>query len=52
LNKVIFGLENERLELTAHVYNMDTYAGGMIEAGLFLSGKDPGLYALTDVFRS
>ena len=50
--KVIFGLENERLELAAHVYNMDTYAEGMIEAGLFLSGKGPGLYSLSEVFRS
>lgn len=48
--KVIFGYENERMELSAHVYNMDTYANGMIEAGMFLKGKGPGLYTMKDVF--
>ena len=49
--KVIFGLEDERMELSAHVYNMNTYANGMIEAGLFLKGKAPGLYDLNEVFN-
>lgn len=49
--KVIFGFENERLELAAHVYNMDTYADGMIEAGLFLVRKKPGLYSLKEAFN-
>lgn len=48
--KVIFGYENERMEISAHVYNMDTYAKGMIEAGVFLNEKDPGLYAMQHVF--
>ena len=48
--KVIFGYDNERMEISAHVYNMDTYAKGMIEAGVFLRGKSPGLYTVQDVF--
>jgi 4-hydroxy-tetrahydrodipicolinate reductase len=48
--KVIFGHENERMELSAHVYNMDTYANGMIDAGLFLLGKRPGLYSMKEIF--
>ena len=42
--KVIFGFEDERMEISAHVYNMNTYADGMIEAALALRGKKPGLY--------
>jgi len=49
--KVLFGYENERMELSAHVYNMKTYADGMIEAGLFLKGKQPGLYRVKEVFN-
>lgn len=49
--KVIFGFEDERMELSAHVYNMNTYAKGMIEAGLFLNGKRPGLYRLEEVIK-
>ncbi len=48
--KVIFGYENERLELSAHVYNMNTYANGMMDAGSFLVGKRPGLYSLKEIF--
>jgi len=29
---------------------MDTYASEMIEEGVFLIGKSPGLYTLQDVF--
>ncbi len=49
--KAVFGLEDERMELSAHVYNMNTYARGMIEAGLFLKGKNPGFYDLKEVFN-
>ncbi len=49
--KVIFGYENERMELSAHVYNMGTYASGMIEAGIFLKNKKSGLYSLKDAFN-
>jgi 4-hydroxy-tetrahydrodipicolinate reductase len=49
--KVIFGYRNERMELSAHVYNMNTYANGMIDASLFLVGKKPGLYSLKELFN-
>lgn len=49
--KVIFGFEDERMELSAHTYNMNTYADGMVQAGLYLKGKPPGLYSLKDVFK-
>ena len=46
----VFGLEDERMELSAHVYNMNTYAKGMIDAGLYLKGKGSGFYDLKAVF--
>jgi 4-hydroxy-tetrahydrodipicolinate reductase len=45
-HKVIFGFENEKLELTIDGYNMLPYAKGMIEAAMFLYGKKPGLYTI------
>ena len=48
--KVIFGLENEKLELSASVYNMETYARGMVDAGRYLKDKGPGWYDLKSVF--
>ena len=45
-HKVIFGLENERLELSMDGYNMFPYAAGMIEAALFLYDKEPGIYTI------
>ena len=49
--KAVFGLEDERMELSAHVYSMNTYAKGMIEAGLFLNGKGPGFYNFKEAFN-
>lgn len=49
--KVILGFEDERMELSAHIYNMNTFADGMIEASLFLKGKTPSLYNLKEVFN-
>ena len=48
--KAVFGLDDERMELSAHVYNSDTYARGMIDAGMYLTGKGPGVYDLNGVF--
>ena len=50
--KVIFGFEDEKMELSAHVYNMNTYADGIIDAALHLEGKDPGLYDFKDVLAA
>lgn len=43
-HQVIFGFENERLELTHHAYNMNPFAEGMIESAIFISDKGPGYY--------
>ena len=45
-HKVIFGFENEKLELTLDGYNMLPYAEGMIEAAWFLYDKKPGIYTI------
>lgn len=45
-HRVIFGFENEKLELTLDAYNMIPYASGMIEAAVFINGKKPGLYTI------
>jgi 4-hydroxy-tetrahydrodipicolinate reductase len=49
-HQVIFGFQNERLELTHHAYNMDAFADGMIAAALFISDKDSGCYDLEEAF--
>ena len=48
--RVMFGLENENMTLSARVHNMETYAGGMIDAARFLLGKPPGLYTIREAF--
>ena len=45
-HKVIFGFENEKLELIIDGYNMLPYAEGMIDAAWFLYDKKPGLYTI------
>lgn len=50
-HKVIFGFENERLELTHHAYNMNTFSEGMIESAIFINNKDPGCYDLNQVLK-
>lgn len=45
-HRVIFGFENEKLELSLDGYNMIPYAGGMIEAAVFIHDKKPGLYTI------
>jgi 4-hydroxy-tetrahydrodipicolinate reductase len=45
-HKVIFGFANQRLELRHQVYNRNAFAGGLIEAALFLSNKTCGYYTL------
>jgi 4-hydroxy-tetrahydrodipicolinate reductase len=48
-HRVIFGFPNERLELAHYVYDADSFAGGLIEGVLFISGRDSGFYTLEDV---
>lgn len=49
-HRVIFGFQNERLELMHQVYNADAFADGLIRGALFISGKDSGCYGLEEVF--
>lgn len=46
--RVMFGLENESMTLSARVHNMETYARGMVDAARFLHGKPPGLYTIRE----
>jgi len=49
-HSVIFGFENERLELSFDGYNMFPFAAGIIEAAVFIHDKNPGLYTIEQVF--
>ena len=49
-HRVIFGFQNERLELAHYAYNTDAFADGLIQGALFVSGRDKGFYTLEDVF--
>lgn len=51
-HRVIFGFQNERLELTHHAYSADAFADGLIEAAIFVSDRKAGHYGLEDVFDS
>ena len=51
-HQIIFGFENERLELVHHVYNMDAFAEGMLAAALFIAGRPRGCYRLEQVFAA
>jgi 4-hydroxy-tetrahydrodipicolinate reductase len=51
-HKVIFGFENEKLELTIDGYNMSPYAAGMIEAVGYLFEKKPGFYKIEQMLAS
>ena len=50
-HQIIFGFENERLELVHHVYNMDAFADGMLAAALFIAGRPRGCYRIEEVFE-
>jgi 4-hydroxy-tetrahydrodipicolinate reductase len=49
-HKVIFGYANERLELSHQVYTRDAFAGGLVEATLFIGSKKRGYYTLETAF--
>jgi len=50
-HRVIFGFQNERLELTHYTYNTDAFAEGLIEGALFVADQDGGFYTLRDAFE-
>jgi len=45
----MFANEVERLELTHKAGSRGIFAGGAVRAALWLQGKDPGLYSMSDV---
>jgi 4-hydroxy-tetrahydrodipicolinate reductase len=49
MHQVIFGFEHERLELTHRVHDPMAFAEGLIEAVVFASNREPGVYTLDDV---
>ena len=48
--KVIFGFEDENLEITLNVFNMNTFAKGIIDGCFYIMDKDKGLYNIEEVF--
>lgn len=48
-HKIIFGFQNEKIELQLDGYNMHPYANGIIDAAIFLSDKKPGFYTIDQV---
>jgi len=46
---VFFLGEGERLELTHRATSRETFARGAVEAAVYLSGKKPGFYTMSDV---
>ncbi len=46
---VIFAGLGERIELTHRAQSRDCLAGGAVRAGIWLAGRDPGLYDMADV---
>ncbi len=46
---VVFAAEGERIELTHKASSRDCFALGALKAALWLRGRDPGLYTMTDV---
>jgi len=49
-HKIIFGFQNEKIEIQLDGYNMHPYANGIIDAAIFLSDKKPGFYVIEQVF--
>jgi 4-hydroxy-tetrahydrodipicolinate reductase len=46
---VVFATDGERVELTHKASSRDCLASGALKAALWLQGRAPGLYAMTDV---
>lgn len=49
---VMFGFDNEQMEVSIRGDNMLPYAEGMIRAALFISKKKPGCYTIKEVFAA
>lgn len=48
-HQLIFAAEGERIELGHRAESRDIFARGAVRAALWLAGKPPGRYAMTDV---
>lgn len=51
-HKVIFGFQNEKIELHYDGYNMHSAAEGIVDAVLFIYDKEPGFYTIEQVFST
>jgi 4-hydroxy-tetrahydrodipicolinate reductase len=51
-HQVIFGFQHERLELTHRAYSTEAFAEGLIEAALFVAGKNRGYFTLQEVLAA
>jgi len=49
---VMFGFDNEHMEVSIRGDNMLPYAEGMIKAALFISNQEPGCYTIKQVFAA
>jgi 4-hydroxy-tetrahydrodipicolinate reductase len=49
---VMFGFDNEQIELSIRGDNMLPYAEGMLQAALFISRQEPGFYTIKQVFAA
>jgi len=50
-HRVIFGFDNEKLELSFDGYNMYPFAGGILDAVVYLHDKSPDFYTIEQVFK-
>lgn len=50
-HRVIFGYQNEKIELHFDGYNMNSCAEGIVDAVSYISDKKPGFYRIEDVFN-
>lgn len=49
---IIFGMENERLEITHHAYNWNALAKGACLCALFLKNKEKGWYDVQEALKT
>lgn len=50
-HKIIFGSEDEKIELSYSLYNIAPFAKGILDSALFLAQKEKGLFSIKDVFK-
>lgn len=51
-HRIMFGFQNESLELIHRAYSADAFADGLIRGALFISGRDRGFYGLEEALES